>query len=147
MLAVLGQDRWPIPAPSQLEFAGIFAPLPWGPFGMGLVWPARADRGTGNTVRKPINRFALALWIAAVVFVIADVPMAIAIRQMAMEIQYAEGPQMIRYVTLANVWAETRSALLGGGQLAALGMLIELLDQIRWNGLLRNQPAREPNSN
>jgi hypothetical protein len=89
----------------------------------------------------------LALWILAAVFIVADVPMAIAIRQMAMEVQYAEGQQMVRYVTLANVWAETRSALLGGGQLAALGMLIELLDQIRWSGVIRNQPTREPNSN
>jgi hypothetical protein len=61
--------------------------------------------------------------------------MALAIRQMAREIQFPDGAAMASVFTLTNVWSETRSALLGGGQLAALGMLIELLDQIRFNAM------------
>ena len=44
-------------------------------------------------------------------------------------------------MTLTAIWVEVRSALLAGGQVIGMGLLIEIADQIRWNGL----PAAERN--
>jgi hypothetical protein len=106
-------------------------------------------------MKKPINPMALIFWCVAAVFIVGDVPIALAIRnfaKMAAEAQEASGGggiplkqslQMVDSMTLLNVWSETRSALLGGGQLIGLGVLIEIVDQIRWNALPPERQIRK----
>ena len=84
---------------------------------------------------KPVNKFALVFWVVAACFLFADIPMMLAIREFGREIANSQGAKMGSYITLSNIWYETRAALLGTGQLAGLGILIELVDQIRWNSL------------
>ena len=94
-------------------------------------------------MKKPINPVALTFWVVAAVFIVGDVPISLAIRDFAKLAQSSGGARMTTEITLVNVWAETRAALLGGGQLIGIGVLIELVDQIRWNLL----PAeRQPRS-
>jgi len=96
-------------------------------------------------MRKPINPVALIFWVVAAVFIMGDVPIALAIRDFARLVHNSDGARTASFVTLVNVWAETRSALLGGGQLIGIGVLIELVDQIRWNALPdERQIARRP---
>jgi hypothetical protein len=95
-------------------------------------------------MEKPLNRFALLLWIVAAVFLFADVPMVLAIRQIAHQDAATHGPQWFDVVFLSSTWSETRSALLGAGQLAALGVIVELIDRIRYNALPPDQrPVRK----
>ena len=102
-------------------------------------------------MKKPINAVALTFWIVAAIFIVGDIPLAIAIRsfaKMAAEngsIPKEDWKSVADTITLVNVWSETRSAFLGGGQLAGVGVLIELVDQIRWNNLpAERQVARHP---
>jgi len=104
-------------------------------------------------MRKPINPIALAFWWVAALFIIGDVPVSLALRQWWYQIGAPPGvshggpwpPGAITVSILVNVWSETRSALLGGGQLIGFGVLIELVDQIRWNGLAPDkQVAHRP---
>jgi hypothetical protein len=97
-------------------------------------------------MKKPINKFSLVFWIVATVFLVADVPMMLAIRRMAAEVNVSQGVRMVSFLTLSNFWYETRSALLGAGQLAGFGMLIELVDRICWNGLPPEERAVKLNS-
>jgi len=91
-------------------------------------------------MKKPINPVAVAFWCVATVFIVGDVPISLAIRNLAQlagdsSASHAASAQLVSAVTVVNVWSETRAALLGGGQLAGIGVLIELVDQIRWNAL------------
>jgi hypothetical protein len=90
---------------------------------------------------KPINRFALILWIVAALFLLADIPMIIAIRKFAEWQSLNSTTTVGDYAVFARAWNETRDALLGAGQLAGIGVLIELIDKIRWNSL--SPEARE----
>jgi hypothetical protein len=58
-----------------------------------------------------------------------------AIRQIGFQVSQSQGASMGSFVTFSNAWCETRAALLGAGQLAGIGFIIELVDQIRWNFL------------
>jgi hypothetical protein len=58
-----------------------------------------------------------------------------AIRQIGFEVSQSQGASMGSFVTFSNAWYEARAALLGAGQLAGIGFIIELVDQIRWNFL------------
>lgn len=95
---------------------------------------------------KPLNRVALAFWIVAIIFLFADVPMMLAIRQLGRDVSLSQGARMGSFITLSNAWYETRAALLGAGQLAGIGMVIELLDRIRWALLPPEQRLRRNSS-
>jgi hypothetical protein len=84
---------------------------------------------------KPVNKFALIFWIVAAIFLLADVPMMLAIKELARETSVSQGPKIGNFVFLLNFWNQTRAALLGAGQLAGIGIIIELIDKIRWNSL------------
>jgi hypothetical protein len=87
--------------------------------------------------QKSINKFALALWIVAAVLVLADIPMVIALKQAILNNRYPDG---VQYPVLwSSIWTEARWALFYGMQLAGLGVLIEIADQIRWNALNRSK--------
>ncbi len=90
-------------------------------------------------IGKPINRVAVAFWVIAVIFLFADVPMMLAIREWGREVSHSQGAPMGNFVTFSNAWYETRSALLGAGQLAGIGTIIELLDRIRWTLLSKEE--------
>jgi hypothetical protein len=94
-------------------------------------------------MKKPINPVALTFWLVAAVFIVGDVPIYFAIHSLANAL-HAEGSNVANF-TWISVWSETRGALLGGGQLIGIGVLIELVDQIRWNGLpAEKQIVRPP---
>jgi hypothetical protein len=85
---------------------------------------------------KPINRFALVLWIFAVVLFISDVPATIAIKNMLKQARYpGESGWVGILISWQYIWTYVRAALTTLLQLLAFGVLIELVDQIRWNAL------------
>jgi hypothetical protein len=91
-------------------------------------------------MKRSVSWIAVAFWIVGAVFLIGDVPIALSIRDFASHATFDGGAHVAHAVTLMNVWSETRSAFLYGGQLIGIGVLIELVDQIRWNGLHRPLP-------
>lgn len=91
-------------------------------------------------MKKSVHWVAAAFWMIGATFLISDVPIALSIRDFASHATFDGGAKVARAVTLMNVWSETRSAFLYGGQLIGIGVLIELVDQIRWNGLHRPLP-------
>ncbi|HEX3808401.1 MAG TPA: hypothetical protein VHW02_01780 [Rhizomicrobium sp.] len=84
---------------------------------------------------KPINKFALFLWAIALLFIIADVPATVALKDLIMRPSYPGGIAQASAISWLNVWSQVRSAGISSLQLAAFGVIIELLDQIRWNAL------------
>ncbi|HEX3943105.1 MAG TPA: hypothetical protein VHW69_03360, partial [Rhizomicrobium sp.] len=76
-------------------------------------------------MKKPINKVAVVFWVVAGIFLFADVPMMLAIRQMGFEVSQSQGASMGSFVTFSNAWYETRATLLGAGQLAGIGFIIE----------------------
>ncbi|MBV9571216.1 MAG: hypothetical protein JO056_08250 [Alphaproteobacteria bacterium] len=84
---------------------------------------------------KPLNKFALFLWILAFAFLVADVPATLALRDMILRTSYPAGVAQASAVSWLNVWSQIRSAAISSAQLAAFGVVIELLDRIRWNAL------------
>jgi hypothetical protein len=81
----------------------------------------------GTTMKKPVNKFAVALWIVAAIVLLGEIALVDTVRQTV-----AARPGVSSFSLL---WASIRVALQSASQLAALGVIIELIDQIRWNGL------------
>lgn len=78
-------------------------------------------------MKKPINKFAVALWVLAAIYVIAQVWLWVYLSQVDNEL--AKLGQPPRWPALLN------SPVLAGliaAHLAAFGMLIEIADKIRW---------------
>ena len=88
-------------------------------------------KGVGG-MKKPLNRFALALWIAAFLIMALEISIALELNNVASEIASAQGNLVGRSYGLATIWGSIRTAALGAGQLAAFGALIELVDRVRW---------------
>ena len=80
-------------------------------------------------MKKPINRFAVALWILAALFAVTD----IGIYLLTLPVGY-----VAPLVLFGNVLGTAMRALLFASQPAALGIIIELIDQIRWSKLPGN---------
>ena len=76
---------------------------------------------------------ALTFWVVAAIFILGDVPLSLMIKDAARRVQ--ESAAEVNSFTLISIWQESRAALLQGGQLIGIGVLIELVDQIRWNAL------------
>lgn len=89
-------------------------------------------------MRKPVNRVALALWFVAAILIIGD--LATAITNLISEAREA-GVAIygVGAMELSRVWPIVAHALISGGQLVGIGVLIEIVDQIRWNGF----PSKE----
>lgn len=85
-------------------------------------------------MRKPVNRVAILLWIMAAFTIIGDVFVIPYLHhQLGQVIQNTPDPQVMRvYWFIATAWANIRSAVGVGGMLIASGMIVELLDRIRW---------------
>jgi len=86
-------------------------------------------------MQKPVNKFALFVWIVSVLLFITDIPATLALKQMFKEASYPGNPALAFAVSWQNVWMYVRSATISSLQLASFGVLIELLDKIRWNAL------------
>jgi hypothetical protein len=76
-------------------------------------------------LKKPIHKFAIILWAAAVLFAVSDL----------MSFNYARhlprGDSFSDYLEPILVFG--RGMLVTCGILAGLGFIVELLDQIRWH--------------
>lgn len=85
-------------------------------------------------MKKPVNKFALFLWVLAVLVLAAQAAqyftMMTSAREMAMHGDHIDlvGGAIEKLVL---------TGLLAAAQLASFGVLIELVDQIRWNALRR----------
>jgi hypothetical protein len=98
-------------------------------------------------MKKRFNRIAVALWVAAAVYFVgklAVIPLAasFATNFPADATLGQEAKFMLAMVghlfDTIRILEDFNSAILGAGQLAALGTVIELLDRIRWQGSTQN---------
>jgi len=80
-------------------------------------------------MKKPLNNFAFALWLIAALFVPADIW---AFWHASLYNPY-DGYIPLHTNVLALIREMVESVLYVSGMLSALGMVIEILDQIRWN--------------
>jgi len=94
-------------------------------------------------MEKPINRFAISLWVAAFLVLAAEIPVALHIQHIAGEIRLSQGAAMGNLYGIATLWAAIRTAVLGAGQLAGIGVLIELVDRIRWDRARAARPVTD----
>jgi hypothetical protein len=87
-------------------------------------------------MRKPINKFAVALWVLAVIVFGSFVYSYFSVMQ-TLE-QFAQ-PGVRFYSLGGDLLSFVHSGLLPAMMLAAFGYLIELVDQIRWDALQRQK--------
>lgn len=81
-------------------------------------------------MKKPINKFSVALWVLAVAILacdLAQIDTLLTSAQIWNDIPWGMAMDMVQKLFGA--------ALAASAQVAGLGMIIELLDQIRWNSL------------
>lgn len=79
-------------------------------------------------MKKPINKWTIAFWIAAGVYVLGAAEPAFGVfREQGFELG-------LLFVLLYEAF---RQSIFAAGMLAGLGVLIELVDQIRWDALHR----------
>ena len=87
-------------------------------------------------MKKPLNKFAIGLWVLAAVYVIGEVGLYLYFSHMRAElIRLGGGPQ---FPAFPSFWRTPPSLIMDAAELAALGMLIEIGDKIRW--LLERRP-------
>jgi hypothetical protein len=79
-------------------------------------------------VRKPINKWTIVFWVAASVYVFEAA-------EPAFEVFRQQGFDFGLLVAL--LFEAFRQSIFAAGVLAGLGVLIELMDQIRWDALHR----------
>jgi hypothetical protein len=89
-------------------------------------------------VKKPINGFACALWAMATVYLIGVVPVTLRLGRYLADFG-SPAPHATSLGSLTFMWSSAHSALIGVGELVGIGVLIELVDQIRWNGLTEDR--------
>jgi hypothetical protein len=84
-------------------------------------------------MKKPIHRFAFLLWVVAGAFVLIEIVLLFALPR---------GRVVDPNVILFNTWLTIRSMVATSLELASLGLLVEMVDQIRWRGLSPEERAR-----
>ena len=88
---------------------------------------------------KPINLVALCFWIIGIAYILGNIPLDSQLRNVvASQIGSMDpglSPAQMKIYMMNFFWREMRSAISGGGQLIGLGVVINMLDHIRWNGL------------
>ena len=87
----------------------------------------------GENMKKPFNKFALLLWVLAVLAPIIRVAGIGRIYQTLLRSPPPTGQSVNNILVYSTAAAEISGILLTFGQLAALAIIIELIDQIRWN--------------
>ncbi len=86
-------------------------------------------------MKKPLNKFALALWMVAAAFAVADFFWLYSTAQQLK----ALAPRDIDPLPPQQILMTVQSVLTVGGLLASMGVLIELVDQIRWHLVHKTQ--------
>ena len=79
-------------------------------------------------MRKPINKWAIAFWVAASAYVLG---VAEPVFEVFRDHSFDLG------ILFALLYGAFRQSIFATGMLAGLGILIELVDQIRWDALHR----------
>jgi hypothetical protein len=92
------------------------------------------SQSQGESMKKPINKFAVALWVVAVIVLIGGVGSLVSMQAM-LRTTMQQGDTI--YEVVGSSWRIIAGSLLPAVQLAAFGVIIELIDQIRWNALHR----------
>ncbi|HEX4159307.1 MAG TPA: hypothetical protein VHY79_12610 [Rhizomicrobium sp.] len=77
--------------------------------------------------KKPVNKVALVLWILAALFVASELWTFIDLLQTASSLHGGE-----TYLVGQGITQSVRLTFMEAANLTAAGMLIELVDQIRW---------------
>ena len=77
-------------------------------------------------MKKPIHRFAFLLWVVAGAFFLIEIVLLF---------DLPRGRAVDPNVFLFNIWLTTRGTITTSLELASLGLLVEMVDQIRWRGL------------
>ena len=83
-------------------------------------------------MKKPINKFAVVLWLVALAVTVGDA-MYFILPQPTFT-PSASGSLLDTYYDV-SYWMGIRTTIVSASIPAALGVLIELIDQIRWNAL------------
>jgi hypothetical protein len=89
-------------------------------------------------VKKRLNRFALTLWLLAVVVIVLDAG-ALFLTREAMKQLAATRQDTETFYVVAHFGKTLLEELGTVAMLAGLGVIVELLDQIRWNALQRDK--------
>ena len=87
-------------------------------------------------MKKPINKFAVALWVLAVVVIAAEAMQFVTAVESAKQLA-AQDDHL--YLVAGATEKILLAGLLAAAQLSAFGVIIELIDQIRWNALQRSK--------
>jgi hypothetical protein len=80
-------------------------------------------------MKKPLNKVALALWIIAVLFVLGEIWTTVDMYRSVTKI-YGNGDNV--YMVGGSLGRIVQSTIGTAAMLSAWGVLIELVDQIRW---------------
>ena len=83
-------------------------------------------------MKKPINKFAVALWVFAMLVVVTNITSYVSIVS-TLE-GFATGDAKF-YDLGGGLWQILQGGVVLAVQLVSLGVIIELIDQIRWNAL------------
>ena len=83
-------------------------------------------------MKKPINKVAVGLWDPAVILLIGGAGSLEALRE---GLRYSAEQGGTIFMVAGSSWKIIVGSLLPSAQLAAFGVIIELIDQIRWKAL------------
>ena len=86
-------------------------------------------------MKKPINGFACALWGLAALYLIGDIPLGVQFARLFNDSMTTFGHNGATPGSMMYLWSGIHGALQGSGALVGIGVLIELVDQVCWNGL------------
>jgi hypothetical protein len=78
-------------------------------------------------MKKPLNKVALALWIIAALFVLGEAWSMVDMFRTAAEMHDAQ-----YYLVGGSISRLVQSTVVSAAMLTGMGVLIELVDQIRW---------------
>jgi hypothetical protein len=81
-------------------------------------------------MKKPVNRFAVALWVLAVLVLVAMTGEYFSIFSATSELAQRDTVYVV-----GHFWKFFLRGVVSAARLASLGVIIELIDQIRWNAL------------
>ena len=86
-------------------------------------------------MKKPMNLVALSFWIVAAAMVVVEAPMALMLWSFVKNTDAMTNHAVPDYAVLPGVWRDARQTLLVVAQIIGIGVVIEIVDQIRWNAM------------
>jgi hypothetical protein len=85
------------------------------------------ESGKGDDMKKPLNKISPTLWICAVLFVLARAWTFVTMFQTTAEMRAGT-----YYLVIDGISRLVQSTVAVAATLTGMGVLIELVDQIRW---------------